>query len=232
MIEKKAIVQLFKLAEKHQDIGIVSPKIYFAPGFEYHKKIWSNKFQKLFAIVQWWTYPDLREISAKQLTEINFDGYAIWGLAVWEPNEKMYEMIEVVNKILPEDKPRYLMWVWTPENILEAVERWIDMFDCVIPTRNARHWKLFTKNWPINIRWEKFKLDKKPIDEECNCPVCKTYSKAYIRHLFSAWEMLWQILATMHNIAFYQNLMKEIRESIEKNNFLEYKKNFLEKYKN
>ena len=196
----------------------------------HHKKIWSDKFQKLFAIIQGSTYPDLRKLSVKQLTQFDFWGFAIWGLAVWEPSEEMYQMLDTVVPLLPENKPRYLMWVWTPENILEAVERGVDMFDCVLPTRNARHWKIFTSKWTMNIKAAKYKKDIIPLDENCNCPVCKNHSRAYLRHLFNAKEMVWMRLATIHNIHFYLNLMKNIRKSIEENNFHNFKKDFLEKY--
>jgi len=197
---------------------------------DHHKKLWSDKFQKLFAIVQWWVYADLREMSAKQLTSMDFDWFAIWWVSVWEPTIEMYKAVDNAIPFLPENKPRYLMWVWTPENILEAVEKWVDMFDCVMPTREARHWRVYTKDWYINIKWEKYKKDLSPIDEWCICPACTKYSKAYVRHLFTAKEALWQNLASMHNIAFYQNLMKEIREALEEDRFLEYKEDFLKRY--
>lgn len=193
-------------------------------------KINSNINQKLFAIVQWSTFEDLRKISAEQLTKFNFNWFAIWWLAVWESSEIMYKIIESTVPFLPQEKPRYLMWVWTPENILEAVERWVDMFDCVLPTRNARHGKLYTSLWEINIKNAKFIEDLRPIDENCKCHTCKNYSRSYLRHLFSAKEMLWMRLATIHNLHYYLNLMKEIRKSIEENKFFEFKKIILNKF--
>ena len=198
---------------------------------KHFKKLWLNQKQKLFAIIQWSTYKDLRIKSAKQLSKINFDWFALWWLAVWESNEKMYEMLDATLPYLPENKPRYLMWVWTPENLLQAVEKWIDMFDCVIPTRNARHWKIYTSNWTINIKSAKYKLDKSNLDKECFCETCNNYTKAYLRHLFSINEMLAMRLASIHNIYFYLNLMKNIRNSIKQEKFEEFKKSFLEKSK-
>lgn len=179
--------------------------------------------QKLFAIVQWSIFEDLRKMSAEQLTQFNFDWFAIWWLAVWESNEIMYKIIDSTIQYLPEHKPRYLMWVWTPTNILEAVERWVDMFDCVLPTRNARHWKLYTSRWEINIKNAKFIEDLAPIDNNCDCSTCKNYSRSYLRHLFSAKEMLWMRLATIHNLHYYLNLMRDIRQSIEEKRFQEFK---------
>ncbi|MCD5382867.1 tRNA guanosine(34) transglycosylase Tgt [Candidatus Gracilibacteria bacterium] len=197
---------------------------------EHHKKIGSNKFQKLFAIVQGGVYADLREMSAKQLTEMDFDGFAIGGVSVGEPTIEMYRAVDNAIPFLPEKKPRYLMGVGTPENILETVGKGIDMFDCVMPTREARHGRVYTKDGYTNIKASKYKKDLGPIDEGCICPACTKYSRAYVRHLFASGEALGQILATYHNIAFYQNLMKEIREAIEENRFLEYKENFLKRY--
>lgn len=190
-------------------------------------KLWLNKNQKIFAIVQWSTYKDLRKISANQLTKMDFDWFALWWLAVWESNCEMYDMLDTTVPHLPENKPRYLMWVWTPENILEAVERWIDMFDCVIPTRNARHWRLYTSEWVINIKNSKYKEDNSPIDKNCKCDTCKNHSKSYIRHLLSIDEILWMSLASVHNIYFYLELMKNIRESINIWKFEKFKKDFL-----
>lgn len=193
---------------------------------DFHK----NKDQLLFGIVQGSTYEDLRIQSAEYLKTLDFNGYAIGGLAVGEPAEEMYKMIEVVEPHLPEDKPRYLMGVGTPENILEAVERGIDMFDCVMPSRNARHGTIFTSNGLLRMKNANHKEDLNPLDKDCNCPVCKRYSRGYIRHLFNAGEILAMRLATLHNLSFYINLTKRIRENIEKGTFAEFKGDFLEKY--
>lgn len=190
-----------------------------------------SKMQNLlFGIVQGGMHPDLREKSAKQLVEIGFDGYAIGGLSVGEPNETMYEMIDATNPHLPEDKPRYLMGVGTPQDILEAVERGIDMFDCVLPTRNARHGHLYTSKGGVRIRNEQYKEDFTPLDPECECYTCQNFTKAYLRHLFMAKEILSLRLNTLHNVAFYLNLMKQIRDAIEEDRFDEFKKEFLKKY--
>jgi queuine tRNA-ribosyltransferase len=185
----------------------------------------------LFGIVQGGTYPDLREKSAKDLSEIGFDGYAVGGLAVGEPAKKMYEILDQTVPLLPEDRPRYLMGVGTPENILESVERGIDMFDCVLPTRNARHGYLFTSKGVVRIKNEQYREDFSPLDPECDCPVCKNYTKAYLRHLYVANEYLSIRLNTLHNVAFYQTLMKGIRKSIEEDRFAEFKSEFLSNYK-
>jgi len=181
----------------------------------------------LFGIVQGGTYPDLREKSAKQLVQIGFDGYAIGGLSVGEPAKLMYEMLDATIPHLPTDKPRYLMGVGTPENILEAVSRGIDMFDCVLPTRNARHGHLFTSAGVVRIKNEKYTEDFAPLDPECGCYTCKNYTKAYLRHLFTSNEILSLRLNTLHNVAFYQDLMKKVREAIEDDKFAEFKKKFL-----
>ncbi len=184
----------------------------------------------LFGIVQGGMHPDLREKSAKQLIEIGFDGYAIGGLSVGESNKLMYEMLDTTIPHLPKDKPRYLMGVGTPENILEAVERGIDMFDCVLPTRNARHGYIFTSQGIVRLKKSEFKDDFTPLDPECDCYVCKNYTKAYLHHLFRAGEILSHRLNTYHNIAFYLNLMKNIRKAIEEDKFAEFKDEFLRKY--
>jgi len=183
-----------------------------------------------FGIVQGGMHADLREKSAKQLVKIGFDGYAIGGLSVGEPNNLMYEMLDATIPHLPEDKPRYLMGVGTPENILEAVERGIDMFDCVLPTRNARHGYLFTSKGIVRIRNEQYKEDFTPLDKKCSCYTCKNYTKAYLRHLFTSNEILSLRLNTLHNVAFYLDLMKKIREAIEEDKFAEFKGGFLKKY--
>lgn len=184
----------------------------------------------LFGIVQGGMHADLREKSAKQLTEIGFDGYAIGGLSVGEPTPVMYEMLDATVPHLPADKPRYLMGVGTPENILEAVERGIDMFDCVLPTRNARHGHMFTSQGVVRLKKSEYKDDFTPLDPECDCYVCKNYTKAYLRHLFMAGEVLSLRLNTHHNVAFYLNLMKDIRKAIEEDRFAEFKDGFLKKY--
>lgn len=181
----------------------------------------------LFGIVQGGMFPDLREKSAKQLVEIGFDGYAIGGLSVGEPNEVMYEMLDKTVPHLPEDKPRYLMGVGTPQDILEAVSRGVDMFDCVLPTRNARHGHLFTSEGVVRIKNEKYTEDFTPLDPNCDCYTCRNFTKAYLRHLFMAGEILSIRLNTLHNIAFYLNMMKGIREAIERDEFKKFKSNFL-----
>ena len=175
--------------------------------------------QTFFPIVQGCVYPDLRKQSAEYIASKGADGNAIGGLAVGEPTEKMYEMIEVVNEILPKDKPRYLMGVGTPANILEAVERGVDFFDCVMPARNARHGKLFTWSGSINLKNEKYKLDEQPIDEQCDCPTCRNFSRAYLRHLFKAEEILALRLAVMHNLYFYNKLTQRIRDALDAGEF-------------
>jgi queuine tRNA-ribosyltransferase len=181
----------------------------------------------LFGIIQGGMYPDLREKSAKQLVKIGFDGYAIGGLSVGEPAKTMYEMLDATIPHIPENKPRYLMGVGTPENILEAVELGIDMFDCVLPTRNARHGHLFTSQGTVRIKNEQYKEDFTPLDPECGCYTCKNYTKAYLRHLYIANEILSLRLNTLHNVAFYQDLMKNIRKAIENDRFAEFKKELL-----
>lgn len=183
-----------------------------------------NNKQMLFGINQGGTYEDLRIEHAKTISEMNLDGYAIGGLAVGESHEDMYRVIDAVVPHLPEDKPIYLMGVGTPTNILEAVERGVDFFDCVLPARNGRHGQLFTSTGKINLMNLKFELDEKPIDEGCQCPTCKNYTRAYIRHLFKAKEMLALRLCVLHNLYFYNNLMQEIRDSIDGDYFEEYKK--------
>jgi len=185
----------------------------------------------LFGIVQGGVYPDLREKSAKDLAKIGFDGYAVGGLAVGEPAPKMYEILDLTVPLLPENHPRYLMGVGTPENILESVDRGIDMFDCVLPTRNARHGYLFTSRGVVRIRNEQYKEDFSPLDPDCACEVCQRFTKAYLRHLYIANEPLSLRLNTFHNVAFYQTLMKGIRQSIEEDRFAEFKAEFLSNYK-
>lgn len=184
--------------------------------------------QALFPIVQGCVYPDLRRISAEYIASKDCVGNAIGGLAVGEPAEKMYEMIEVVNEILPTEKPRYLMGVGTPANILEGIERGVDMFDCVMPTRNGRNAMLFTKQGIMNMRNEKWKYDFSPIEEDGESYVDRQYSRAYLRHLFVAQEYLALQIASLHNLAFYVWLTQEARKHILTDNYAEWKKNMLE----
>lgn len=181
-----------------------------------------NKQQMLFGINQGATYDDLRVEHMKEIRELDLDGYAIGGLAVGEPAEVMYHIIEQVQEYMPQEKPRYLMGVGTPENILEAVYRGVDMFDCVMPSRNARHAHLFTWQGIRNIFNAKYTLDTSPIDEECDCPVCQHFDRAYLRHLFKSGEMLGMRLAVMHNIYFYNNLMENIRKELDNGTFNEF----------
>lgn len=183
-----------------------------------------NPDQMLFGINQGCTFADLREENMREIADLDLDGYAIGGLAVGEPAEVMYEMIDTVEPLMPADKPRYLMGVGTPVNILEGVSRGIDLFDCVMPSRNARHGHLFTKAGIINLNNEKYARDPSPVDGNCSCPVCGRYSRAYLRHLLKSGEMLYCRLAVMHNLYFYNNLMSEIRAAIESGTFAEYKK--------
>lgn len=183
--------------------------------------------QSLFPIVQGCTYKDLRRDAAKYVADKNADGNAIGGLAVGEPTEVMYEMIEVVNEILPQDKPRYLMGVGTPQNILEGIERGVDMFDCVMPTRNGRNANLFTYQGTINMRNKKWADDFSPIDPE-GCFVDVTYSKAYLHHLFKAQELLAMQIASIHNLAFYLRLVTDARQHIEQGDFVHWKASVIE----
>ena len=183
-----------------------------------------NPEQLLFGINQGCTYKDLRINHMKEIAELDLDGYAIGGLAVGEPAEVMYDIIENVTPEMPVNKIRYLMGVGTPVNILNAVERGVDLFDCVMPSRNARHGHLFTSKGIININNQKYETDMTPIDDECGCPVCQRYSKAYIRHLLKAKEMLSQRLLVMHNLWFYNNLMTDIRNTLDEGRFAQFKK--------
>lgn len=187
-----------------------------------------NKKQLLFGINQGCTYADLRAEHMKEIAEMELDGYAIGGLAVGEPAPVMYEMIEAVEPFMPQEKPRYLMGVGTPVNIIEGVYRGIDLFDCVMPSRNARHGHLFTKQGIININNQKYERDLSPIDETCHCPVCQKHSRAYLRHLLKSGEMLFSRLAVQHNLYFYNNLMAEIRTALDENRFEAYRKSQIE----
>jgi queuine tRNA-ribosyltransferase len=185
--------------------------------------------QYLFGIVQGGTYPHLREASAQALTDMDFDGYAIGGLSVGEPVEQMYSISELCAAILPESKPRYLMGVGTPENLLESVARGIDMFDCVLPTRNGRNAMVFTRVGRLNLRNARFADDLSPVDAKCDCYTCRTFSRAYLRHLFKAKEILGLQLATIHNLAFYVWLIKSAREAIVAGSFEPWKEQMLHK---
>ncbi len=187
-----------------------------------------NKKQMLFGINQGGCLEDVRREHAKQITELDLDGYAIGGLAVGESHSDMYRTIEAVVPYLPEDKPTYLMGVGTPANILEAVERGVDFFDCVYPSRNGRHGHVYTNHGKLNLFNAKFELDDNPIEEGCQCPACKHHTRAYIRHLLKAKEMLGMRLCVMHNLYFYNNMMEEIRTAIEEGRFAEYKRQKLE----
>ena len=181
-----------------------------------------NREQMLFGINQGGTYSDLRTAHMQEIAEMDLDGYAIGGLAVGEPTEVMYEIIEEVEPHAPKDKIRYLMGVGTPVNILEAVHRGIDLFDCVMPSLNARHGQLFTRDGVRNINNAKYELDSSPIDERCDCPTCRNFSRAYIRHLMKSGEMLGMRLAVMHNLYFYNNLMEVIRKKLDEGTFEEF----------
>ncbi len=190
-------------------------------------RVWSLESgvqQALFAVVQGGIYPELRKQSAEELIEINFDGYAIGGLSVGEPKEIMYEMINYTTHLLPHDKPRYLMGIGDLTDVLEAVSAGIDMFDCVMPTRNARNGTLFTSKGRISIKREEFKTDPSPLDPDCECYTCKNYSKAYLRHLFMNKEILSMRLNTLHNLYFYLEFFKKMRDSIKNGQFENFKK--------
>ena len=188
-----------------------------------------NPGQLLFGINQGATFPDLRIWHMQQIAKLDCDGYAIGGLAVGEPTETMYEIIEAVEPYMPPDKPRYLMGVGTPSNIIEGVARGVDFFDCVMPARNARHGKLFTWQGTMNIKNAKYKLDDGPLDPECDCPVCRNFSRAYIRHLFAAEEILAMRLAVMHNLYFYNKLAQKIRDALDEGRFAAFRAEFSEK---
>ena len=196
--------------------------------FEKSEPLYGHK-QFLFGIVQGSVYKDLREQSAKELMNIDFDGYSIGGLAVGEPAENMYDIVNFTTDILPQNKPRYLMGVGRPENILEAIERGVDMFDCVMPTRNARNAYLFTSEGVVTIRSATYKNDFTPLDEKCDCYTCQNHTKAYLRHLFNTRELLAYELATIHNLKFYLNLVREARKRIIDGSYMEWKNSFIHK---
>ncbi|VAX27614.1 Queuine tRNA-ribosyltransferase [hydrothermal vent metagenome] len=196
--------------------------------FENTEPLYGHK-QFLFGIVQGSVYKDLREQSAKELMNIDFDGYSIGGLAVGEPAENMYDIINFTTDILPGNKPRYLMGVGRPENILESIERGVDMFDCVMPTRNARNAYLFTSAGVVTIRSATYKKDFTPLDEKCDCYTCQNHTKAYLRHLFNTKEILAYELATIHNLKFYLNLVREARKRIIDGSYTKWKNSFIHK---
>ena len=192
---------------------------------EYH-----NYSQSLFGIIQGAFFPDLRRLSIEETVELDFPGYAIGGLSVGEPKEILYELTCLSAELLPEDKPRYLMGVGKPEDLIECIGLGIDMFDCVLPTRVGRNGWVYTKYGRLVVKNAEFKDDFTPIDESCGCYTCRNFSRAYIRHLFNAGEMLGPRLASLHNITFYQRLMAEARKAIENNCFAQWKANFLQRY--
>lgn len=185
-----------------------------------------NPGQMLFGINQGGTYPELRVRHMEEIAKLDCDGYAIGGLAVGEPTQTMYDVIDAVEPHMPQRKPRYLMGVGTPSNIIEAVARGVDFFDCVMPARNARHGKLYTWRGTVNIKNEKYKLDPRPIDPDCRCPACARYSRAYLRHLLIAGEMLAMRLAVLHNLYFYNELMARIRSAIEAGTFARFRETY------
>lgn len=191
-----------------------------------------NQKQMLFGINQGGIYEDIRVEHAKQITEMELDGYAIGGLAVGESHEEMYRILEAVVPYLPVEKPTYLMGVGTPANILEGVERGVDFFDCVYPTRNGRHGHVYTNHGKLNLFNAKFELDDSPIEEGCQCPACRSYSRGYIRHLLKAKEMLGMRLCVLHNLYFYNTMMEEIRAAIEAGEYKSYKEKKLEGMRN
>lgn len=190
-----------------------------------------NPHQLLFGINQGGTYDDIRIEHAKEISKLNLDGYAVGGLAVGESHEEMYRILDSVVPYLPVDKPTYLMGVGTPANIIEGVDRGIDFFDCVYPARNGRHGHVYTHYGKLNLFNARYEKDLSPIEEGCNCPVCRHYTRAYIRHLLKAGEMLGMRFCVLHNLYYYNHLMEEIRETLENNRFGEFKKRTLERFK-
>jgi queuine tRNA-ribosyltransferase len=199
---------------------------------EYFRKMQSKGVgneQNIFAIIQGGIDKEFRKLSASQLCELDFDGFAIGGLSVGEANEDMYDTVEWTTKFMPKDKPRYLMGVGTPEDLIENIYRGVDMFDCVMPTRNARNGTLFTNFGKLNIKSAKYKLDDEPIDSECKCYTCKRYSRGYLNHLYRSKELTYFRLASLHNLHYYLKLMKEAREAIIIGKFKEFRRNFYKK---
>ena len=189
-----------------------------------------NEKQALFGICQGGEFEDLRRYSTTKTVEMDFDGYSIGGTALGEGKDVMHKMIEYTVKYLPENKPRYLMGVGTPEDLLEGVLRGVDMFDCVLPTRIARHGAIMTSKGKINIRDKKYEYDLSPLDEECDCPTCRNYTKSYLRHLYKCEEGLGKRLLSLHNLRFLLKISEEMRKAIQEDRFLEYKKEFMDKY--
>ncbi len=181
----------------------------------------------MFGIVQGSTFEDLRAECLERLTEIGFDGYAIGGLSVGEPKDAMYQVTEVLAPRLPADRPRYLMGVGTPEDLIESVTRGVDMFDCVMPTRNARNGHLFTTRGVIRIKNARYARDERPLDSSCACPACSRYSRAYLRHLYASREILYSVLATAHNLFFYLDTMRRVRQAIALNQFGTFRHEYL-----
>jgi len=214
----------YPASEKQVMDALNKTSLWAKRGFDF----WQEKgcVNNLFGIIQGGMYKHLRTLSAQQLTEIDFPGFAIGGLSVGEPKEIMYEMADHTLPLLPKNRPRYIMGVGTPENLVELVGMGCDMFDCVMPSRNARNGQLFTSAGTINIPNAKFRLDKKPIDENCNCYTCQNYSRSYLRHLYKSKELLSYRLNTIHNIYYYNELMEKMRMAIEQERFLEFKKEF------
>ena len=195
-------------------------------GQEAHK----NEKQALFGICQGGEFEDLRKYSTEQTVAMDFDGYSIGGTALGEPKDVMHKMIEYTIKYLPKDKPRYLMGVGTPEDLLEGVARGVDMFDCVLPTRIARHGAIMTSKGKINIRDKKYEYDLSPLDPDCDCPTCRNYTKSYLRHLYKCEEGLGKRLLSLHNLRFLLKLSEDMRQAIQEDRFLEFKKEFMDKY--
>ena len=189
-----------------------------------------NKHQMLFGINQGGIYEDIRVAHADEISKLDLDGYAVGGLAVGESHEDMYRILDEVVPHLPENKPTYLMGVGTPANILEAVDRGVDFFDCVYPSRNGRHGHVYTKHGKLNLFNARFELDDRPIEDGCGCPACQMYSRAYIRHLLKAKEMLGMRLCVLHNLYFYNHLMEEIRDAIDAGRYKEYKEETLRRF--
>ena len=186
--------------------------------------------QALFPIVQWVVYEDLRLKSVKFIKELDTPWIAIWWLSVWEAKPDMYRILDLLEKELPKNKPRYLMWIWTPEDLVESIYRWIDMFDCVLPTRLWRHWSAFSHTWYIKITNSKYKLSDEPLDPLCDCKVCRKHSKWYLKHLVSENEMLWLQLLSYHNLYFLVNLAKKAREAILLGDFDKFRDDFWSRY--
>lgn len=182
--------------------------------YDYHMKNYDDYHGVLFPIIQWGLYPDLRAISAKYLSSFAHDGIAIWGLSVGETKDEMYDILDQLRPYLPKEKPRYLMGVGTPEDIREAIEHGIDMFDCVMPTRLWRHGSAFSTSWIIKLKQMQYKEDFSPLDTQCTCHVCKNFSKAYLHHLVKEHEMLWSSLLSLHNIAFLHKMIENIKQDI------------------